>query len=389
MDKGRGTGQADQHGDEHGDEYGELHLIDWDLAGSLGRRLISSGPKVAPEEAAQAVAELRDCALAAQEPVAVTTGLRTGPDAPPARVVDRGRWIEANVASFRVMFEPVLRTVAQRSRAAGRPAPPEAFQTVSGKLTGAEVAALLAYLSGKILGQYDLAPGRPADRASLLLVAPNIVEVERELGVDPRDFRLWVCLHEETHRVQFTAVPWLREHMLAETDALAVGLAPDPDAMMQRIRELAGNLREVVSPGGSGLAGLFLSPEQKARVARLTAVMSLLEGHADVVMDEVGPQVVPSVAEIRRKFEKRRDGLGIFDVMIRRLLGMEAKMAQYRTGAVFVRGVMDQVGLEGFNAVWSGPEQLPRPEEIAEPRLWVDRVHGRAAITGGGAGARP
>ena len=146
------------------------------------------------------------------------------------------------------------------------------------------------------------------------------------------------------------------------------------------MRELAGNVREALSPGGTGLAGLFLGPEQKRRVARLTAVMSLLEGHADVVMDEVGPQVVPSVREIRQRFEKRRDGLGIFDVMIRRLLGMEAKMAQYRTGALFVRGVQDRVGVEGFNAVWAQPENLPSPEEIAEPALWVNRVHGPAAL---------
>ncbi len=378
--QGRSGGSLGSHGSNEQDPYDDLRLIDWDLATRLGRRLISAGPKVSPAEAAQAVAELRECALAAREPVAATTGLHTGPGAPPARVVDRGQWIEANVASFRVMFAPVLQTVAQKARESGRPAPPEAFQKVSGKLTGTELAALLAYLSAKILGQYDLAPGRTADQASLLLVAPNIVEVERELQVDPRDFRLWVCLHEETHRVQFTAVPWLREHMLAETEALAIGLAPDPEAMMERVRELAGNLREMVGPGGTGLVGLFLGAEQKRRVAQLTAVMSLLEGHADVVMDEVGPQVVPSVQHIRRRFEERRDGLGVFDVLIRRLLGMEAKIAQYRTGAVFVRGVMDRVGLEGFNAVWAQPTNLPSPEEIAEPQLWVDRVHGPARI---------
>ncbi len=386
MDERQGSGQAHAGGSgpaiSGGDEYDELRLIDWGLATSLGRRLVTPGPKVTPEEAAQAVAELRECAVVAQEPVAATTGLRTGPDAPPARVVDRGRWIEANVASFQVMFEPVLRTVADRARQAGRPTPSAAFQTVSGKLTGTEVAALLAYLSSKILGQYDLAPGRPAEEASLLLVAPNVVEVERELDVTPRDFRLWVCLHEETHRVQFTAVPWLREHMLQATDELAAGLAPDPDAMLERLRDLVGNLRDVVAPGGTGLAGLFLSREQKRRIAELTAVMALLEGHADVVMDEVGPQVVPSVQEIRQRFEKRRDGLGIFDVLIRRLLGMEAKVAQYRTGAVFVRAVMDQVGLDGFNAVWAQPENLPSPEEIDEPQLWVDRVHGRRALPG-------
>ena len=111
-------------------------------------------------------------------------------------------------------------------------------------------------------------------------------------------------------------------------------------------------------------------------LARVTAVMSLLEGHADVVMDDVGPAHIPTVAQIRRTFTARRKGAGAPDRLLRRLLGLEAKMRQYRDGAVFVRGVHDAVGVEGFNAVWTSPETLPEPREIADPAAWVRRVHG-------------
>jgi coenzyme F420 biosynthesis associated uncharacterized protein len=121
---------------------------------------------------------------------------------------------------------------------------------------------------------------------------------------------------------------------------------------------------------------LIATPEQRAELAKVTAVMSLLEGHADVVMDEVGPQVIPSVAQIRAKFTERRKGVGAFDRLLRRLLGLEAKMRQYRDGAVFVRQVTDAVGVDGFNRVWESPDTLPLPDEIATPSAWVARVHG-------------
>jgi coenzyme F420 biosynthesis associated uncharacterized protein len=124
------------------------------------------------------------------------------------------------------------------------------------------------------------------------------------------------------------------------------------------------------------LLDLLQTPEQREVLDRITAVMSLLEGHADVVMDGVGPEVIPSVAEIRRKFNQRRKGAGTLDRMLRKLLGLDAKMAQYRNGAIFVRGVVDQVGMDGFNKVWVSPENLPSKAEIADPEAWVRRVHG-------------
>jgi coenzyme F420 biosynthesis associated uncharacterized protein len=208
----------------------------------------------------------------------------------------------------------------------------------------------------------------------LLLVAPNIVHVERELGVDEHDFRLWVCLHEETHRVQFTAVPWMAGHLQSLMDEIAGSLEMDPGKLLSDGVRKVGDL--VSGKADGSLLDLFSSPEQKAVIDRVTGVMSLLEGHADVVMDGVGPEVIPSVAVIRRKFTQRRKGVGALDKLLRRLLGLDQKMAQYRDGAVFVRDCVERVGMDGFNAVFAEPANLPSKAEIHDPAAWVRRVHG-------------
>ncbi|CCH78387.1 conserved hypothetical protein [Nostocoides japonicum T1-X7] len=342
--------------------------VDWEFAKATGRRLVTGGPRIAAEEAREVVAAVAAAAVAARGPVADTSRLHTPDGAPDAVVVDRTRWIETNADSMKALIEPVFTAVLAK-----RPSMPAGMSAVGGKVTGAEAGALLAYLSSRVLGQYDIAPqGTP----SLLLVAPNIVHVQRELDVDAADFRAWVCMHEETHRVQFTAVPWLRDHLVSRTRDIAVDLTPDPSQLVGRARQIVERLPEVLGEGGAGIADLVTTPEQREQLAEITAVMSLLEGHADVVMDEVGPAVIPSVATIRSRFNARRKGSGAPDRLLRRLLGLEAKMRQYRDGAVFVRGVVDAVGWDGFNAVWTSPETLPRATEITAPAAWVARVHG-------------
>jgi coenzyme F420 biosynthesis associated uncharacterized protein len=118
------------------------------------------------------------------------------------------------------------------------------------------------------------------------------------------------------------------------------------------------------------------SPEQRAVLDRLTAVMSLLEGHADFVMDGVGPSVIPTVDAIRAKFTSRRAGGNPLDQLLKRLLGLDAKLRQYQDGAAFVRHVVDRVGMDGFNRIWTGPNTLPTKNEIANPDAWVSRLHG-------------
>ncbi len=345
--------------------------VDWEFAASVGRRMATAGPTASPEEVGALVAELRDAAGRAARPVAETSGLQAPDDAPPPLVVDRSGWIAANAVSMKAMLAPVLdQVVAKRAKAGHEPS--ATAQRLGGRVTGAEVAGMLAWMSTKVLGQYDLAP---ESTPRLLLVAPNILTVERDLDVDSSDFRLWVALHEETHRVQFTAVPWLRQHILDAARDLGTELVPEGDQLGQRVQEIVAALPGVVR-GESDITQVLATPEQRERLAEVTAVMSLLEGHADVIMDDVGPSVIPTVATIRRRFQQRRKGSGSVDRVLRRLLGLDAKMKQYRDGAVFVRHITDQVGRDGFNRVWESPETLPRALEIADPDAWLRRVHG-------------
>ncbi|WP_122816168.1 zinc-dependent metalloprotease [Nocardioides pantholopis] len=336
-------------------------MVDWPFAVRLGSRLAGPGPEVSRSEAEEAVAELRAAAARSTGLVRDYTGLDAPEGTAPVLVVDRPGWVQANADGFRAVLGPLVDKVA-------RAKPPTGLAlAVGAKVTGAEVGSLLGFLAGKVLGQFD--PFHDP-HGRLLLVAPNIVHVEREIGADPHDFRLWVCLHEETHRVQFTAVPWLRDHLFGEIGALAdtVDSASLLEDGLQRLPEVLRGAR------GGSLMDLVGTPEQKEIIERVTAVMSLLEGHADVVMDGVGPGVIPSVDQIRAAFNERRKGIGALDRLLRRLLGLDAKMAQYRDGARFVRTVVDSVGMAGFNAVWERPENLPTPAEIADPAVWVARV---------------
>jgi coenzyme F420 biosynthesis associated uncharacterized protein len=356
-------------------------VIDWELAVSTARRLARPGPDVTVAEARQVVTELRAFAAEATDPVRDYTGLDGGGNAKaPVVIVDRGGWAQANTDGMRELITPLTDKLRGNRK-------PGKLDQIGPKVTGIETGALLAFLSTKVLGQFDpFWSGGDGSHGRLLLVAPNVVQVERELKVEPRDFRLWVCLHEETHRVQFTAVPWLRDHIRNQVAEFVDATELEPGALLSRLREIARALLPGGSGGSSGSGGarartlvdIVSSPEQKAVIDRVTATMSLLEGHADVVMDGVGPDVVPSVDEIRAKFQRRRKGAGGLDRTGRKLLGLDAKMRQYRDGARFVHGVIDDVGMAGFNRVWESPDMLPTLDEIGDPVAWVRRVHSHA-----------
>ncbi|WP_189537797.1 zinc-dependent metalloprotease [Streptomyces roseolilacinus] len=370
---------------------GGAEMVDWNLAVATATRFVRPGPEVSRDEAREVVAELRRHAKASEEHVrGFTRMVPEGhePEDTPVLVVDRAGWIRANVAGFRELLKPLLDKMSERR--SGGPGG-AVLGAVGGKVTGVELGMLLSFLASRVLGQYEtFAPATrdlPAGAnggGRLLLVAPNIVHVERELAVDPHDFRLWVSLHEETHRTQFTAVPWLRDHLQGEVQAFLGATEVDPMTVLERLREavqtFAGARPEgEEDEGGRSLVELVQTPEQREILGRLTAVMSLLEGHADYVMDGVGPQVVPSVAEIREKFQQRRArGASRLDMALRRLLGLDAKLRQYRDGERFVRAVVDEVGMAGFNRVWTSPNTLPTKAEIARPSDWVARVHRKA-----------
>ena len=350
-------------------------MIDWDLAVSVAARLAGPGPVVSRDEADEVVGELKQGAARSTPLVRDYTGLVAAEATAPVIVVDRPGWIQANADAFAQIITPVVHKLQER-----KGAPVSGItEAVGSRVTGLEVGALFGFLAGKVLGQFDpfYDPADSAEAGRLLLVAPNIVHAEREIDADPTDFRLWVCLHEETHRVQFTAVPWMRDHLRSELDTIVGSMEVDPGRVAQMLGDAVRRAGDVArGKSDMGLLDLFATPEQREVVDRVTGVMSLLEGHADVVMDGVGPEVIPSVAEIRAKFNRRRKGAGSLDRLVRRLLGLDAKMAQYRNGSRFVRSVVDEVGMEGFNKVWVEPANLPSKDEIGDPASWVRRVHG-------------
>jgi coenzyme F420 biosynthesis associated uncharacterized protein len=358
-------------------------MIDWDLAISTGTRWARPGPQVSLAEARRTVAELRDLAADVQQPVYEVTGLSAAGDGSLGRiaVVDRPGWIRANVDGFRVVLEPLVDQLRERAPGNNQSRAGGVISSVGSRVTGIQAGLILAYLSGRVLGQYELflppeaSPVDGQQPGRLTLVAPNIVMIERELGVDPHDFRRWVCLHEETHRLQFTAVPWLRDYVQSQMTEFLLASELDPAAMLQRVRAAADAMAGAVRGGdGGSLIEAVVTPAQREIMDRLTSVMTLVEGHGDYVMDAVGPQVVPTVAQIREKFNSRRGSSGRIEQTLRRMLGIDLKMKQYAEGSRFVREVVDKAGMGTFNKVWTSPETLPAKEEFADPQLWLDRV---------------
>ena len=358
-------------------------MVDWALAGRTARRLMRPGPDTTREEAAAVVRELHEAAATAVAHVEGLTGLHPAPGGPvpTVAVVDRPGWVDANTAGMSALIDPLARALQEKQ---GGKKPGKLTTAVGSRVTGAQAGGVLAFISSRVLGQYEVfgTGGR------LLLVAPNIVETERKLGVDPSDFRLWVCLHEVTHQLQFTAVPWLHPYLEAQVAEFVQATDLTPDVLRERLADVVRSLADAVRGGSNdgdapeGLMALVSDPAQRAVLDRVTAVMSLVEGHAEFVMDGVGPDVVPTVATLRKRFNQRRKGRGPLDRVLRRLLGLEQKMQQYAEGRRFVAGVVDLVGMEGFNTVWSGPDALPLKEELDAPERWVERVLGtRPAVS--------
>ncbi|MHA7263006.1 zinc-dependent metalloprotease [Arthrobacter sp. TMN-37] len=365
-------------------------LVNWDLAAGSAARLAPAGPSMTPREINAAVDNLRAQADASVAHVHAISRLDAARDLRDSEllIVDRASWAKANTQSFRVLIEPALEHLAQSK--------PEILKAASvslgGSVTGAQLGAILAFLSSKVLGQYDpFVPSRNGAGGRLMLVAPNIISVERELNVDPSDFRLWVCLHEQTHRVQFAAAPWLKDHMISSISELTTGMMDKADTLSERLAAAAKSLGVPKGDRGRGAAGVeqwpdggkvhgtgllsvLQDPDDKARLSHLTAVMSLLEGHANVVMDGVDAGIVPTVKTIRRRFNARGKSRGPVEKLIRQLLGLDAKMRQYSDGAKFVRRVVDQTGMEGFNLVWEAEAHLPTEREIHAPDEWIDRM---------------
>ena len=361
-------------------------LIAWETASSVARRVARNQTPLSEYELRSLQTDFEEMTAQAEELVAAETGLKSLAGPARARVADRAQWVDANVASFQRLLRPVLTKLSDRLESGrGRMSPMPVSATRH--IAGAELGLVLGWMSGRVLGQYDqllIEDEQPEDQDIVYYVGPNVVGVERKYGFRPAQFRLWLALHEVTHRMQFTGVPWLRGHFLGLVERVLAGLDPDPKALVSALRRSADSIRAGQNPlEEGGLAALIAGPDQFAAIQEVGGMMSLLEGHGDVTMDRAATRLIPDAGTFSRTLHERRQQRGLAR-MLSVLLGMDAKMRQYEQGERFIEAVETAGGRDLFDRVWEGPEWLPSWEEIRAPQLWVGRASaGRPATAGG------
>ncbi|GIU97909.1 MAG: hypothetical protein KatS3mg013_1712 [Actinomycetota bacterium] len=338
-------------------------LADWELALRVGRRVGGPGPRVPPAERVRINEELNELVHLAEDLVAGFTGLQPGRTPARAWVMGRGDWVRRNLLGLQRMLEPLAARIVRRR--------PERSALARAAL-GGQVGALLGYLARRVLGQFDaFAP--PDDEGLLYFVGPNLIEVEQRFGVSPRDFRLWVAIHEVTHRVQFAAAPWLRTRLEELIDGYLAAVPLDAGALGEHLRRIVEEV--LVERRDRSPLALLLTPEQRAVVERAQALMSVLEGHASYVMNEVAAGRVDDLPRLRRALAARRRTGGP-ERALQRAIGLDRKIRQYDVGERFVREVARRAGMGGVNLVWREQANLPSGDEVADPARWLARVGG-------------
>ena len=346
--------------------------VDWDLAERVATKIASRNQPVRSYHYATLEPDFTRFTAEAEELVAAETGLRSLSGNARARVADRPAWIGANIASFQRLLAPVTEKMSSKAKSSSRMA------SVAGKVGGTEVGVLLGWMSSRVLGQYDLLiieDENPEDQDIVYYVGPNVMALERKHGFPPDEFRLWLALHEVTHRAQFTGVPWLREHFLGLVGETLDAVDPDPKVLKQaveRIVEARKKGEDALADGG--LPALLATPEQQIVLNEISGMMSLLEGHGDVTMDRAGADRIPSAEHFSATLRARRNSARGLSRIFQKVIGIEAKLNQYQAGEKFIAAVEEVGGPELVNRAWEGPENLPSMDEIKAPQLWIDRM---------------
>lgn len=343
-------------------------VVDWSLAERVATALAGDGPAWEGSED-----ELRAESDRAAELVRYYTSLKPKGRLPSAELVDRAEWARVNLESFKHLSARVEDHLQERLRDSGRGTSVQ--RTLVGAATGAEVGLAVGYLAQRVIGQYDVALIGPARAPRLLFVGPNLSAARARLDVDRELFLRWIALHETTHAVHFSSVPWLREYIgeIAEELFEKAAVEVKPGELLGKLVRL--NPRELIRSVANGELASLLWPEpQRLLVERLTATMTLVEGYAEHVMDAVGEELDPGFADLRRALDRDRDRRGLLDSIVSKLLGLDMKLAQYRRGKAFADQVVRTNGIKTLNRAWKDPESLPSAAELDSPTEWVERV---------------
>jgi coenzyme F420 biosynthesis associated uncharacterized protein len=348
----------------------------------------SRSPMPAPYRPDLLQEDFEELTAQAEELVATETGLRSASGPARARVTDRNGWVHANVASFQRLVGPHLERFTPPRLATTNPVTERLagpLAAASRVATGSQLGAVLGWLSTRVLGQYDLLLTEEAieDQDIVYFVGPNVVSLEQRYGFEPKEFRLWLALHEVTHRCQFTAIPWMRDHFLSLVEEGLGSLDPDPSRFAEALKRLTEEIRAGRNPlRDNGALGLVATPEQLEGLHRIQALMSLLEGHGDVTMDRAGAAAIPSAARFSEVLRQRRNQTKGPAKLLLQLIGMESKFRQYEEGEKFIAAVEKSGGPKLLDRAWKGPEWLPSLTEIRDPSVWISRVGATPVLSG-------
>lgn len=346
-------------------------LIDWEGVRQIARRRL--GAHAAPMSAADrsaAEAFYRQALLRIEPAVAEEIGAALPQALEIPAVVDRLEWIDLNLATFQQLFGRVERILTEAQTGpdtAGR----ALSRIVNRSIGNQQLGFLMAFLARKVLGQYDvslLAVG-PAPRGRLNFVEPNITATAAALRIPRDEFRTFIALHEATHAFEFEAYPWLRDHFAALVAESVEQLATDSGGLIERLRQAA--------LGGKGhWLERMMTPEQLATFQRTQALMSLLEGYSNHVMNAAGERLLPGFRQLHDRFERRNERRGGLERAIMRLTGLDLKMEQYVAGERFVDAVLRERGRDFLKVIWTSSDRLPTLDEIRAPRSWIGRMEG-------------
>jgi coenzyme F420 biosynthesis associated uncharacterized protein len=347
-------------------------MVDWSLARQVAR--FAAGSDEAPPDLGVDLVELT---AEMEAHVSGYTRLPLTGSVPPPELVSRGEWAALNLDAMAELLDPVAARLDRRLDFAGPLA--GALRVGAGATLAGEAGLVFGYVSQRVLGQYELSLLQPEIAPRLLYVAPNLHRAVRELGVDRDSFFGWITIHELTHVFQFQGVPWLREHVggLLREYLESVEVRIDSGA--------AGGLPSLPSPAKlveafreGGLAALVQTHEQRRLMSRMQAVMAMIEGYSEHVMDALGSSLLPAYDGLREAMERRRNSRSAPERVLERLLGLDFKMRQYQLGRRFCDAVAGEAGIEGLNRAWASPDALPTPRELQRPESWLERA-GRPA----------
>ena len=345
--------------------------VDWNMAERVAVRVGGRDPFESSYHYDSLAPDFAELTAEAEELVGAATGLRSLAGPARARVTDRAGWVRANIKSFSRLLRPITDKLDERMGSSK-------LTPFARRATGAEVGALLGWMSTRVLGQYDLLvieDEEPDEQDVVYYVGPNILALEKRFAFPPREFRLWLALHEVTHRAQFTGVPWMRGHFLGLVEQSLGSVDPDPKRFVEAIRRVAEGVREGRNPlDDGGIVALLATPEQSEVLQQVGGLMSLLEGHGDVTMDRAGAGRIPSAERFSRVLRQRRRNISPGARLVQRLIGLEAKMNQYEQGEKFIAAVEAEGGPALLNRAFEAPANLPSLAEIRAPREWIDRV---------------